>query len=54
MIKALDNLTTVFSGQLEAGGEWSLIREQILQYIEVDIREVYRLITSSTDPLVRF
>ena len=54
MMTPLDNLIESVLNNLDTQGTWQISRDDILDILGLDIRDVYRLIASSTDPLVKF
>ena len=50
----LDILIKAIINKLDDHGSWKTSRDEILELLELDIRDVYRLITESQNPLVSF
>lgn len=50
----LDNLTQSLLSILDTHGEWQIFRDDILDLLGLDIRDVYSRIIASKDPMVDF
>ena len=51
---SLDILIEAILNKSDTHGTWHISREDILEILSLDIRDVYHLIVASTNPLVSF